>query len=144
MNSDQIKLVQSSFVHVLPIAEDAAALFYARLFELDPALRPMFHGDMQEQGRKLMTLLVVVVRGLTQLDALLPAVQNLGRRHVGYGVTTDHYATVGTALLWTLSQGLGAVFTPAVEEAWTVAYTLLANVMQAAAAEMLESEAVVA
>ncbi len=135
MHPEQIVCIQSSFAQVLPIADVAAALFYQRLFELDPRLRPLFSGDLSEQGRKLMTMLQVVVNGLTRLDALIPAVQTLGRRHVGYGVTDEHYETVGEALLWTLHQGLGEHFTPNVAAAWATAYALLADVMKQAASE---------
>jgi len=137
MTPEQIVLVQTSFAQVLPIADTAAVLFYDRLFELDPSLRPMFRGDMHEQGRKLMSMLKVAVNGLTRLDELVPAVQNMGRRHVGYGVRDEHYDTVASALLWTLRLGLGTAFTRPVEEAWVSAYTLLANTMKAAAAESL-------
>ncbi len=137
MNTEQIALVQDSFSHVLPIADTAATLFYTRLFELDPALRPLFRGDMQEQGRKLMAMLRLAVNGLNRLDTLVPAVQDLGRRHAGYNVEAAHYATVGAALLWTLAQGLGEIFTPAVEAAWTTVYTVLATTMIAAAAEVV-------
>jgi hemoglobin-like flavoprotein len=137
MTPEQIVLVQTSFAQVLPIADTAAVLFYQRLFELDPSLRPMFRGDMHEQGHKLMTMLKVAVNSLTRLDQLVPAVQNLGRRHAGYGVRDEHYDTVASALLWTLRLGLGTAFTPPVEEAWVSAYTLLANTMKAAAAESL-------
>jgi hemoglobin-like flavoprotein len=140
MNSEQIMLVQTSFVLVLPIADTAAALFYQRLFELDPSLRPMFRGDIQEQGRKLMTMLKIVVNGLTRLDQLVPAVQELGRRHARYGVRDEHYDTVAAALLWTLGQGLGEAFTPEVEQAWVAAYMVLAGTMKAAA-EMTEAMA---
>src|SRR3712207_225737 len=95
-------LVQQTFADVAPIADVAARLFYARLFELDPSLEALFGGDMEEQGRKLMQMLTVAVRGLDHLDELVPAVRALGRRHVGYGVRDEHYATVGAALLWTL------------------------------------------
>ena len=132
MTPEQIELVQTSFTQVLPLADTAAALFYARLFELDPALRPMFRGDMHEQGRKLMTMLKMVVNGLTRLEALVPAIEALGRRHIGYGVRDEHYAVVGAALLWTLGQGLGESFTPETEAAWSAAYTILATVMQEA------------
>ncbi len=135
MHPEQIVCIQSSFAQVLPIADVAAALFYQRLFELDPRLRPLFSGDLSEQGRKLMTMLQVVVNGLTRLDALIPAVQTLGRRHVGYGVTDEHYEIVGEALLWTLHQGLGEHFTPNVAAAWATAYALLADVMKQAASE---------
>src|SRR5215212_7442269 len=102
MHPIQIQLVQSSFARVEPIADTAATLFYTRLFELDPSLRLMFKGNMVEQGKKLMTTLKVVVNGLTRLDALVPAVQTLGRRHASYGVTDEHYDIVADALLWTL------------------------------------------
>jgi hemoglobin-like flavoprotein len=138
MNPEQIMLVQTSFVLVMPIADTAAALFYQRLFELDPSLRPMFRGDIQEQGRKLMSMLKIAVNGLTRLDQLVPAVRELGQRHARYGVRDEHYDTVAAALLWTLGQGLGVAFTPEVEQAWVAAYTLLAGTMKAAA-EMVEA-----
>ena len=133
MTAPEIKLVQSSFRAVAPIADQAAALFYARLFELDPALRALFRGDMQEQGRKLMSVLGLAVGSLEKLDQLLPAVRQLGVRHVGYGVDDGHYATVGAALLWTLEKGLGSAFTPEVRAAWTTTYTTLASTMLDAA-----------
>jgi hemoglobin-like flavoprotein len=137
MTPEQIALVQISFAQVLPIADTAAALFYGRLFELDPSLKRLFKGELQEQGRKLMTMIRLVVNGLDRLDQLVPAVQELGRRHARYGVQDEHYDTVGAALLWTLSQGLGAGFTSETEAAWATAYTLLAETMKAAAAEAL-------
>jgi len=133
MTPEKIALVRSSWQQVLPISDSAAKLFYGRLFELDPSLRRMFKGDMVEQGRKLMTMLNMVVTSLDNLAPLLGAVENLGRRHVGYGVTDAHYDTVGGALLWTLGKGLGEQFTPPVEAAWTEAYTTLASVMKQAA-----------
>ena len=137
MNTINVGLVQRTWDMMAPIADEASRMFYDRLFELDPSLRPMFHGDMQEQGRKLMTMLKIVVNGLTRLDQLVPAVEQLGRRHVRYGVRDEHYDTVAAALIWTLQQGLGVAFTPEVEQAWVAAYTLLAGTMKAAAAEAL-------
>jgi hemoglobin-like flavoprotein len=143
MNPQHKYLVQSSFEKVALIADTAAALFYGRLFELDPSLRPMFTTDLKEQGKKLMNMLTLAVRGLDKLDQLVPAVQALGRRHAGYGVRAEHYNTVGAALIWTLEKGLGEAFTPEVEEAWIAVYTLLAETMQDAAAiaelELVES-----
>jgi nitric oxide dioxygenase len=132
MTPEQITLVQASFARIEPSADTVAELFYERLFASDPALRPLFMGDMAEQRRKLMTMLGLVVRGLDRLEQLLPAIEALGRRHAIYGVRDDHYATVGGALLWTLEQGLGADFTPALRDAWATAYGTLAGAMQAA------------
>ena len=132
MTPRQIDLVRSTWAHVQMIQDQAAELFYTRLFELDPALRPLFKNDLSVQGRKLMTMLNAAVRGLDHLDALAPAVKDLGRRHVAYGVTAEHYGTVALALLWTLEQGLGDGFTPEVRHAWTEAYTVLATTMQRA------------
>jgi hemoglobin-like flavoprotein len=125
----QIDLVQTSFAKVAPIAETAASLFYGRLFEIAPEVKPLFKGDMKEQGRKLMTTLAVVVNGLKNLDAVVPAAKALAVKHVSYGVTADHYAPVGAALVWTLEQGLGDDFTPETRDAWIAAYTLLSGVM---------------
>jgi hemoglobin-like flavoprotein len=133
MNPESIALVKTSWQQVLPIQDTAASLFYGRLFELDPALRALFRGDMVEQGRKLMTMITMVVTSLDNLTPLLGAVEDLGRRHVAYGVTEAHYDTVGSALLWTLGKGLGEQFTPAVEAAWIEAYTTLASAMKQAA-----------
>jgi len=127
LTEQQITLVQSTFTQIGPGAEAVAAMFYGRLFEIDPSLRSMFKSDMRSQGQKLIQTLAVVVSALDRLDQIIPAVQALGRRHVDYGVTPEHYAIVGEALLWTLEHGLGADFTPEVKEAWTVAYTLVAN-----------------
>lgn len=134
LTARQKSLVQTSWSQVEPIAETAATLFYAKLFELDPALKPLFTSDPKEQGKKLMTMIAFAVRGLDNLAALVPAVQNMGKRHTGYGVQDSHYATVGAALIWTLGQGLGPAFTDEVKEAWTAVYTILADTMKAGAA----------
>jgi len=134
MTPEQIALVRSSFAKVVPIKETAADLFYGRLFELDPSLRPLFKGDMKEQGLKLMAMIGTAVGGLDRLDSIVPSVQALGRRHVDYGVKGEHYDTVAAALLWTLEQGLGAAFTSDVKAAWTSAYGVLAGTMKEAAA----------
>ncbi len=133
MTPQQIRLVQESFAKVAPIADAAAAMFYTRLFELDPALSSLFRGDMQAQGRKLMQMIGAAVRGLDNLETLVPVVQQLGVRHTGYGVKEKDYDTVGAALLWTLEKGLGAQFTPDVRAAWTAVYGVLANTMKDAA-----------
>jgi hemoglobin-like flavoprotein len=137
MTPEQKILVQTSFAKVLPIAPLAATLFYARLFELDPSLRPMFKRDLTEQGRMLMSVLRLAVNGLDDLDKIIPAVQQLGVRYAAYHVRPEHYDTVGQALLWTLRKGLGDDFTPEVEEAWAAVYTLLANTMKEAAYSMV-------
>jgi hemoglobin-like flavoprotein len=134
MTSEQKVLVQSTFAKVAPIADAAAAMFYARLFELDPSLRPLFTTDLAEQGRKLMQMIAVAVNGLDRLDELVPAVRQLGVRHARYGVKDQHYDTVAEALLWTLERGLGSDFTPAVRDAWTTVYGVLATTMKEAAA----------
>ena len=129
MTPEKIELVQSTWDQVKPNADAVAEMFYGRLFELDPELKPLFKGDMKEQGRKLTATLNLAVTSLTKLETILPAVQELGRKHVGYGVEDSMYDTVGAALLDTLDKGLGDDFTPEVKEAWTETYTTLATVM---------------
>lgn len=135
LTPEEIDQVQSSWEKCIPISDQAAELFYGKLFELDPSLRPLFSTDIQEQGRKLMTMITVAVRGLSDLEKIVDDVKALGVRHVKYGVQDAHYDTVGTALLWTLEQGLGDAFTPVLKEAWTKVYLLLAGTMKEAAAE---------
>ena len=117
----------------MPIQDTAAGLFYQRLFVLDPSVRPMFKGDMREQGQKLMKMLGLIANSLTRLDELVPAARDLARKHVDYGVKPAHYDTVGAALLWTLEQGLGSKFTDEVKTAWATTYGTLSHVMKDAA-----------
>jgi len=134
LTPQQIELVQGSWKKVQPISDAAAGMFYGRLFELDPSLKPLFKGDMKEQGKKLMGMIAVAVGGLSRLEAIVPKVQELGRRHVRYGVKDQHYETVAAALLWTLQKGLGDAFTPDVKEAWVTTYGVLSKTMKDAAA----------
>ena len=129
MTPAQVDLIQDSFTKVAPISEQAAALFYGRLFEIAPEAKQLFKGDMKEQGRKLMMTLAVVVNGLTNLESILPAASALAKRHVAYGVKPDHYAPVGEALLWTLERGLGAAWTQELAAAWAAAYGTLSQFM---------------
>jgi len=129
MTPSQIDLIQESFKKVQPISEAAAALFYKRLFEIAPEVRPLFKRDISEQGRLLMAILAAAVSLLRQPDKLVPAVEDLGRRHAGYGVKPEHFTPVGQALIWTLEQGLGEAFTPQVREAWLALYETVQHVM---------------
>ena len=137
MTPREITLIKTSFRQIAPISEQAAALFYARLFELDPSLRELFHGDMAEQGRKLMHVLGLMVGGVERLSDLAPGVRLLGLRHASYRVRDEHYDTVGAALLWTLEKGIGTGFTAEVRNAWAKVYWQLAEMMKAGARDGL-------
>jgi hemoglobin-like flavoprotein len=130
MNAEQIALIKDSWAKVLPIKEAAAQLFYGKLFETYPEVKPYFKGDMEEQGRKLMAMINTAVNGLDNLDALIEPVMDLGARHAGYGVKDEDYDKVAVCLLWTLEQGLGDAFTDEVKDAWVVMYTTVADVMK--------------
>jgi nitric oxide dioxygenase len=133
LTDDQVKLVKANWNAVKPIKETAADLFYDKLFELDPSIRSMFKEDISIQKKALMATISFCVATLNHPDKLVPAVQELGTRHGGYGVTDKHYATVGAALLWTLEQGLGEAFTPEAKTAWTEVYGILSTTMLDAA-----------
>jgi hemoglobin-like flavoprotein len=133
MVPEQIQLIKESWAKVVPIKETAADLFYDRLFELDPGIRPLFKKDLTEQKHKLIAMLNRIVGMLSNFGMLVHVAQDLGRRHVAYGVKAEHYDTVGAALLWTLRTGLGSAFTREVEAAWTAAYATLAGAMKEAA-----------
>ncbi len=134
MNQNTVALVQESWKKVAAIAPQAAELFYQNLFAADPSLKSLFKGDMTEQGKKLMQMINAAVGKLNDLETLVPILQNLAVRHVGYGVKDEHYQTVGGALLKTLGQGLGEGFTPEVKEAWASVYDTMAGVMISASA----------
>jgi|APSaa5957512535_1039671.scaffolds.fasta_scaffold20761_2 hemoglobin-like flavoprotein len=133
MHANQIDHVQTTFKEVAKIKDAAAGLFYGKLFELDPSLAPLFKGDLEAQGRALMAMLATAVGGLNRLETIVPAVQELAVRHAGYGVSEKDYDTVGAALLWTLEQGLGDLYTEEVADAWTAVYGVLASTMIEAA-----------
>ena len=130
MTPDQINLVKQSFRKLEPLAEEAAILFYARLFELDPSLRRLFRTDIRQQGLKLMEMLGLAVESLDRREGLVPELRSLGARHVAYGVADRDYDTVGAALLWTFEKALDADYTPETQEAWTAVYDLLARTMK--------------
>ena len=129
MTPQQVKSVQDSFAKVVPIADTAASIFYDRLFTIAPETRALFPADMTEQRRKLIATLAAVVSGLGNLDSILPVASALAKRHVGYGVTANHYEPVGEALLWTLRRGLGFDWTADVAAGWTAAYATLSGFM---------------
>lgn len=134
MTNEEVHLVQSTWAQVQPIATQAADIFYRRLFATAPELTRLFPGDMHEQGQRLMAMIDTAVGELDDVDRLVPALEALGERHVGYGVKADDYDAVAAALLWTLQRGLGDAFTGEVRQAWTKTYTLLADTMKGAAA----------
>jgi len=133
MNPRQVDQVRASFAKIVPIADQAAALFYDRLFETAPEVRALFGDNMHSQGQKLMAALSTVVNNLGQIERIAPMACDLAKRHLAYGVRPEHYAVVGTALLWTLEQGLGDEFTPALRTAWAAAYSTSSEAMIASA-----------
>lgn len=136
LNATQISLIKETWAKVVPIADAAASLFYSRLFEINPELAPMFEGsDMPQQRKKLVKAINLVVVSLEQFETLVPMISEMGQRHVTYGVEDAHYDQVGAALLWTLQTGLEDDWSDEAEQAWTMAYQLLANTMIAGANE---------
>jgi len=133
MTPRQVNQIQASFRTLARIADRAGALFYGRLFETAPETRALFRGDMDTQGRKLMAAIGTVVNSLGDFDAIVPLARDLAKRHVAYGVMPEHYGLVGSALLWTLEQGLADEFTPGLRAAWEEAYSALSAAMIASA-----------
>ncbi|MDV6236004.1 globin family protein [Leptospira ellisii] len=127
LKNEEIELVRTSFEKLYSQKEEVAALFYGKLFELEPSYKSLFKGDMAEQGRKLMVMLRTLVSGLDNLGSLVPVIQDMGKRHVKYGVRPSDYDVVGAALLATLQQGLGNEFTPRLKRLWTDVYQIVAK-----------------
>jgi hemoglobin-like flavoprotein len=133
MTPAQKDLVQHTWALVVPIADTATAMFYDSLFAIDPGSKGLFEKtDLAEQRLKLLQVLSVAVAGLDDLGRLMPIVEDLGRRHAGYGVRDEHYDSVSAALLWTLQKGLGAAWTAETAAAWAEVYGLLSGVMRSA------------
>ena len=134
MTPEQIEMVRTTFVEVMKIKVQAGRLFYDRLFTIAPETRPLFKGDIDVQGRKLMDTLAHAIGALKNGPALSAMLEGLGQRHAGYGVKDEHYDKVGEALLWTLEKGLGDAFTADVKGAWAALYGAVATTMKKAAA----------
>lgn len=141
MTSDQIELVRTSFAKLQPVVDEAAVLFYARLFERDPSLRPLFQTDIREQGHKLMDIIGFAVDGLDEVEKLTPTLRELGARHVQYGATEGNYDAVGDALLWTLRKALKDEYTNEMNQAWAALYSFLSESMKSGARRSRESVA---
>ena len=139
LDTTTIDLVRSSWAVVAPNEAAVATLFYRHLLTLDPALKPMFSGDMTVQGEKLMSMIGAALTLLDRPAQLVPVLRSLGGRHHGYGVRDAHYAVVGKALLQTLQDGLAVAFTDEVRAAWTTVYGVLAAEMMAGAAAQTPS-----
>lgn len=133
MTEQEKTLVRNSFEKILPVAEATGLTFYTRLFTVAPEVRPMFRGEIAQQSRKLMQVLAIAVKGLDNLEPLVATVEELGRKHVQYGVTPEHYAVVGSTLLWTLGETLGSEFDSETQAAWMAVYSLLSETMMNAA-----------
>lgn len=129
MTPEQTALIQGTWARLVNSGEDAAALFYERLFALDPSLRGQFRGDIASQGKKLVDMMQSIVGGLDHFEQLLPAARELGRRHHYYGVRDEDYGPVGEAMLWMLAEALGDGYTPEADRAWRELYALLAAAM---------------
>ena len=140
MTASQKRLVKESFAGIREISGPVALLFYGRLFEIDPSLRPMFRQDIELQGRKLMDMLTAVVDNIDGLEGLAPKLQALGQRHAGYGVKPEHYGTVSKALIWALAQALGPELDAEVKAAWTAVIDLVSAGMKEGAAQLLASQ----
>ena len=136
MNDTQRLVVQETFRCLAPSSETVGAIFYANLFRLNPDLRSMFRGDIVAQSHKLVQVLALAVNSLDRLPQLAPVLEDLGRRHAGYGVSPADYDTVGTALLVTLDHCLGTGFTTDVRDAWAAIYSVLSGAMQRGANQL--------
>lgn len=133
MTPGQVNLVQNSFQKVVPVAGQLAYIFYNHLFEIAPDTRLLFKSSLEKQRDKLIQMLVWLITNLHRIEKILPAIQELGRRHLRYEVQAHDYDQVGEALIYALHQTLGESFTPEVRQAWIAVYTVVAKTMQDAA-----------
>ncbi len=130
MTSDDVRLVQQSWDKAEFVKDVTAELFFSRLFQLAPELEPLFAADSRERERKFTQFVGTTVRGLNRVEALSPAVRELGARHPALAANEEMHANVAAALLWTLHKSLRREFTPEVRGAWINAYSTLSEAMR--------------
>jgi hemoglobin-like flavoprotein len=133
LTANERRLVRESFEFVRTMADPVGLLFYGKLFELAPAVRPMFHNDLELQVHKLMGMLSSVVESLDNFESIRPQLEELGRKHASYGVRPEQYETLTRALLWTLGEALGADFDQRTSEAWKNALGAISEAMKSGA-----------
>jgi hemoglobin-like flavoprotein len=136
MTPEQKQLVRNSFPGIAELSGPIAMLFYGRLFQMDPQLRPLFKQDIELQGRKLMDMLTTLTTNLDQFEELVPVLQALGQRHAGYGVRPEHYDQVTSALIWAFGTALDRDFYPELRAAWRTVIEVVATVMKEGAAQL--------
>ena len=102
MTDHEIELVRESFAHLHRRKVETAAIFYGRLFDIAPEVKPLFGREIAEQSEKLMETLTVAMAALRDPEGLTALLQKLGRSHRGFGVEERHYDSVEAALIWTL------------------------------------------
>jgi len=136
MTPHQIQIVQRTIKLILPVVEPIAALLYERLFTIDPTLQALFHNDLEVQGGKVMSTIILVAQNLEQPERFLPALRALGQRHVNYGAQPEDYGPLGQAFQWALSRELGEMLSAEELEAWMAFYNFMTCIMQEGAMEM--------
>lgn len=139
MTHAQRQLVRNTLDHLRDDPEPITLLLYGKLFELDPSLKPLFHNDLMAQGRKLMATLEAIAGSLDRFDLVRPRLLELGRLHAAYGVTSAHYETLVTSILWAFGQALGPDFDAHARDAWRAALDEVAAVMQEGAKMRVQS-----
>ncbi len=131
LSQEEKQRIRSSYARIAGMQAKAGLMFYDRLFEKDPSLKAMFHrAPIETQAAKLMQVIGFVVERLDRVPETKGELVSLGRKHVDYGVTVDHYALVGAALVWTMKQCLGNDFDADTEAAWIELYTYLSGEME--------------
>lgn len=130
LTAEEKLLVSKSFYQIIPISDRASERFYERLFEIAPQVRDLFrNADMRTQRKKLIDMVALVVYSLDNLEKVQSAMEKLGDRHVGYGVTVAQYEYVGESLFWMLEQELADEYTDEVDKAWRKLYAILTEMV---------------
>lgn len=106
-----------------------AELFYADLFGYKPELRSLFPADLTEQQRKLMVTITAAIKLAENPEKLVPVLQELGRKHKGYGVTSEMYTAVGASLLDVLSVHVPN-YSAKADASWEELYAFVSSVME--------------
>ena len=126
----QVELLEQSFAAVAPRGDELVEVFYRNLFADYPEVKPLFENiEMAEQKKKLLASLQLVVENLRRPETLVPALENLGANHVGYGAKEEHYPAVGATLLKSLAEIAGDAWNDSLDSAWSEAYEAISGYM---------------
>ena len=130
MTEEQKNLVKQSFPKVLATTLSGSAALYEKLFELVPESKELFKNtSLDRQSQMLIAAIGKIVKSIDNWDMVKPDLEAIAARHINYGLSPEHFAFFGQALMHMLQTSLKESWTKDLENAWKAVYQNVSEVM---------------